>query len=448
MRLLIFLVSIIAFVQSLQPGARISLNTSLYIQLKQYLLPLIDRRLSNVTLQNYSKKVPPLFEVNFTNAHFDMSPIISSLVQLKFANLSSKTEINVTEMEGVAGFDIYYELAKFRDHIHCDAYLKHMYIISTISNAINDSGAPDVKVSAKLNVEPLKAQLIFTGGTTAKLLELVEPIIRVFLLESIDIGINQELYKWIAHEMNAFLSSFKYHISLTDQITLDYELPFIATYFNESITVPLSGYAYYLHKKFPPPFDPPSIPIYDTSFDKNAHFFMSDYMLNSILKICFDNNILLLNLSYDTISPFHMNLSCNASNSPNLTIGDYIFTNFSFFCNVSALNTTDQTVTLFNTYGSLGFYINYIFYKYSIQFDISQTMIRELNFIKPAEFDVDWFINHSKEIANTISGMINDGFLRVGVPFPYLKNIDYAVNMQTKLYPHIIGIFTDVWMMF
>ena len=159
------------FTNSILPGAKILLSTSVYDSLKNYIIPKIDQRISNVTLKNYSRKIP-LFEVNFTNNLLNMDKIQPNQVIISYKNLSSKTSVNVLQLNGNVTINIDYDLSGFRDHLKCNAFLKSMNIESLITNDISKSGSPIVKASAHLNIDQSRDMLEFTGGVTAKLIEL------------------------------------------------------------------------------------------------------------------------------------------------------------------------------------------------------------------------------------------------------------------------------------
>ena len=311
----IFLLLVLSMIHSLNPGAKMNIHEFVFTQLTNYIVPLVDKKLHNVTIDNYTKKIP-FFEVNFTNAYYTLDPIRTDQVVISYKNKSTKLDVKAYAIEGQVAFDIDYDLSKIKDHIHCDAYLKYMYIDSTITNEVSKSGSPEVKVAATLHMEPLRAQLVFTGGTTAKLLEILEPIIRVFLVEATDISINFHLHKWIADEINGILSTFMVDFKITDKLNVSYELPSVSTYWNDSLEVPLSGYVYTVGKKVPPTNTPYPIPNYDESMKHTVQFLISDYLLNSALKQSYDDNILNISFSYNIISPIEMNLSCNASKIP------------------------------------------------------------------------------------------------------------------------------------
>ena len=90
----LFLMLVIIFVTPLQPGARIAVNTSIYEDVIKIILPKLDKKYANVTLENYTRKIP-LFEVNFTNNSLQLSSMDPSQVSYMFKNASSKVSVKV-----------------------------------------------------------------------------------------------------------------------------------------------------------------------------------------------------------------------------------------------------------------------------------------------------------------------------------------------------------------
>ena len=438
----VWLVAIISCVYSLQPGARLSLNTTIYEQIKEYLVPLIDKKLGNISLKNYSKKIP-LLEVNLSQGYFKMKPIRLNQVKINFDNLSSKTSVNIYALEAETGMDIDYDFSGLKDHIQCEAFLKYMYIDSFITHEITHIGLPSVKVTAGFHMEPRRAQLIFIGGITAKLLELLEPIIRVFLVEATDIAINAELHKWIQDEINLFFSTFQVDIPINNKVFVNYEVIAAPSYYNDFLDVPLSGYAYYEGKKFPPPFKPISLPIYDDSLNFDSQFFINSYLINSAMKVSFDNNLLIYSFAYNLIYPFDMNLSCNATEYPKTFIDSDISANLSFFCNISALNRSNLQETLFNAYGILDLDVKFNTQNTYIQFILNSIQIRNIFFIKPADFNVDWLMKSAQEVVDYVLNYINKSLLQYLLPFPAMNHVTFPLP-KSKVDSKSIGVFTNI----
>lgn len=422
------------------------INSAIFNQLKEYIIPKIDSKLANISIGNHTKRIP-MFEVNFTNTFIRIKPLKSENVMITFQNLSTKTDIYANGIDGNISMDIDYEFTKIKDHIHCDALLRSMYIDSIITHEVTKDGSPSVQAKATLHMEPVKAELIFSGGISAKILELLEPIIKIFLVEATDMGVNRYLYKWIEEEMNFLLSSFITEYKITETISLNYELTSSSSYFDNALIIPISGYFYYKDSKFPPSQIPNPLPNFNTSLHKNAQFYISEYMINSVLNISFIHNIFSIAFEYNSLTPFDMNLSCNVTKSPPLFefMNSKMTTNISFFCNVSALNRTEEKITLFNVYGSLAGNLDYFLTSGldAIRLYINSLTGIELAFIKPDEFNVDWFTNGSKDIASYVFQLINLNYLSHEIPFPHINHFSILniVVLDNLLY---LGIYSDL----
>ena len=312
-----------------------------------------------------------------------------------------------------------------------------------IINEINSTGSPIVDVSAKLNMEPLKAELVFTGGISAKVLELLEPIIRVFLVQATDFAINRNLHKWIADEINLNISQFAVNVPITNDYFINYELVEVPTYIDYYISIPLSGYIYHKPDKYPPLIPPLPLPLYNKKSPEIFEVFLSEYFLNSALLATFNNNYFKINYSYELYENINANLFCHAQKSPNVSIALRITAGMLFSCNVSALNKTDEKETNF----SVSCYMNYtlwssFYYSDNLYFRIERGDPLYLDFIKPDDYNVDWFITNNISIFSFPAMRLNFTLLANGIPLPKIPHFSYKYS-RIQQENHYLGIYNN-----
>jgi len=265
---------VLTFVSCLHPGLKIGLNTSVYSCLEDYALPYINYRFDNISFPNSSKKLP-MIEVNLSDAHFELSPITKDKVLIKFHNMSSKTNIFVSPLDGYSSIEVDYKFGTLKDHVFCEAFIEYMNIDVQIIHEITKVGEPIVSATGRLNLDPSNVSLSFTGGVTAEVLEYLEPIIKQFLVVSVDSTINYDLYKWISNDINNLLSTFPITMNISETILVNYELTYPSSYNNGILSIPLSGYAYYYKDKKIPSNIPFNYPDYDNFFDLPVQFLLA-----------------------------------------------------------------------------------------------------------------------------------------------------------------------------
>lgn len=438
----LFLMLVIIFVTPLQPGAKIAVNTSIYEDVIKIILPKLDKKYANVTLENYTRKIP-LFEVNFTNNSLQLSSMDPSQVSYMFKNASSKVSVKVFAIEANVTIFASYDMAGLKDHLKCEAYMKYVYIDSEITSSVTPTGLPYVLAKAKLHLDPSKAELVFTGGFTSKVLELMEPIVKYFIAESVDISINRNLHKVIEDEINTIINTFTVDMPINSYINVSYDLSSASFYYDDALSTPLTGFIYYTGHKVAPTYNPPAIPDWDLGSKFNVQFFLSEYLLNSGLLAAWNHDLFTYGFDYDLIDPIYMKLHCNATEVPKLFIDKDVKTNLTFYCNISALNRSDYTFTDFNAYGKLEYDLSFYFNNKAIEFTIHKVHIMDLKFIKPQDYDVQWFIDGSQELADFVSNYIDYSFLANGIPLPDIKFLKYN-RVYSKIFPQNIGLFTNI----
>jgi len=260
--LTLFLFIMVIF--GLKPGVKMDINSFVIDDLEDYLLPKINALIDNITFNNYSKKFGT-FEINITNAHFHIDPIDESNVNISWKNLSTQTSIIVEHISGNLSLNVSYKSWPFADNIKVNGWMNDMIIISTLKNGISKTGTPEVKTTAKLEINHSNTKFEFLGKISAEILELIEPIIKGFIDDEIDLHINRFLYKWISDPINEILYSFPVDEKLYENIFLNYELTSFPFYYGWSLVFPLSGYAYNFSQKFPPAIPPGDLPYYNNS---------------------------------------------------------------------------------------------------------------------------------------------------------------------------------------
>jgi len=438
----IFILAIFSF--SLKPGAKISINNVTMEQLRDYIIPLIDAKLNLTLLQNYTKKVG-IFEFNFTNSSIHVDPINSKNVSIHYSNMSNKVDITALNMSANATINIAYSAGKLVQKIICKASLKEVKMDTIITNDINSTGSPRVKVSSKLVMEISKSELMFYGSITAKILEVLEPIIKVFLVESVDIAINRDIPSWVGDPINEILSSFQVDQPIYQKtLYANFELTSVPTYIDNYLSVPIAGYAYNVSHKFPPPFAPDDIINYIGISGYSIEYIFGKYLFNSILNISFIQNV--FQTSYSAfIEPFQMQLACNITNSPHLVIQDQsLSSNFTFKCYVNATNNTETPIsTLFNVSGTSNQELYQYVNKTVLLFGISSYSFSNITYEKPAEFDISWFDSNLEDIAYWPFSDINTMYLANGIALPTL-NHTYISSSDSEVTKSVVAAYANI----
>ena len=431
----IFIISVF----SIKPGSRIAINNYTMYLLRDYLIPIVDKHYDLLALPNYTKKVG-IFEFNFKNSFIHVDPIDYKNVVIKYENLSTKTTIDIINMSSNATINIAYKAGKLVQDIICKASIKEMSLNTIITNEIDSKGNPIVKVSSKLVMEISKTELMFYGSITAKILEVLEPLIKAFLVESVDIIINRELHHWIGDPINEILSSFKVDQPIHNTLYVNYELSTSPYYVDLYSSIPLTGYAYNLSHKFPPPGTPEDFPIYVKENEFAIQYLFTSHLFNSILNISFAENIFGTKFGHFT-DPYSMNLICNLTSPPKLFINEYPMSNFTFKCEINA--TIQNTTIQFNVSGTssqnLYTYVNSTF----LQIGISSYLFSDLKYEKPKDFDIAWFESNLETIAYWPFNDISTQYLVYGIPLP-IVNHTYITNTDSEVINNVIAAFANI----
>ena len=428
---------------SLDPGLDVALSNGFINQMRDYVLPIVNKQIDNIDIPDQSGKAGPV-TYSLTQIHFHLNPVSSSQISINLVDGKPEIDMAVSGAGGNGHLVAHYKISFISDHVDVDVNFRNIGVTAPIFMGVDGDGRPTVNVQAQAHMRSSDIDVHFSGSISAVVLQALEPIIQSLFFNNIVDAINKGLPSWVSDPINALLKTLPLDQQIKDSIYVTYALPSAPTNFNGYITVGMAGYFYINGQKNPPPYSPPSIPKYDPGNQKAVQFFLSDYILQTAIDVGFKLGLYEGGFSFDLFE-FEIDTNCSCSIAPTILFNQEITVTASGGCDISAKNTTSGEVMTFGFSSDFDLHINEDIKNDIVYFLIDDKDIgfKNMQWKNPLSFNITWFQDNIDTVLVDVADYANKYIGAQGIPLPKFPQVDF-VDLEQGIFNNYIEIYSDL----